>query len=183
MSGNLGVNKTRDRILQLHFYWPKLRRRVAEIVKICHVWQMFGKPTQNVKLAPLNPYKHLMNNLAGWLSCRAHAKDKIHSVEENIIPGHSQGFDQFFTPFGMPQEFQSDIGSNFTSGIFPMHHQLAIKHVMASAYHSRSQGALESWKYIIRHHKPRSKRFCFDNQKDCDEGIRLLLFATREVVQ
>ncbi len=27
------------------------------------------------------------------------------------------------------------------------------------------------------------KVFCFDNQKDRDEGIHLLLFATREVVQ
>ncbi len=54
MNGNLGVNKTEDRILQ-HFYWPKLRRGVAEFVKTCHVCQMVGKPNQNVKPAPLKP--------------------------------------------------------------------------------------------------------------------------------
>ncbi len=52
MSGHLGVNKTEDRIIQ-HFYWPKLRRRVAEFVKA--VCQMVGKPNQNVKPAPLKP--------------------------------------------------------------------------------------------------------------------------------
>ncbi len=54
ISGHLGVNKTEDRILQ-HFYWPKLRRSVAEFVTTCHVCQMVGKPNQNVKPAPLKP--------------------------------------------------------------------------------------------------------------------------------
>ncbi len=54
MIGHLSVNKTEDRILQ-HFYWPKLRRSVAEFVKTCHVCQMVGKPNQNVKPAPFRP--------------------------------------------------------------------------------------------------------------------------------
>ena len=66
---------------------------------------------------------------------------------------------KLLTQFGMPKEIQSDQGSNFTSGIFPqIMHQLGMKHIMVSAYHPQSQ-------------------------KDSDEGIHLLLFASREVVQ
>ena len=59
-------------------------------------------------------------------------------------------------------------------------HQLGIKHAMASAYHPQSQGALESYHQTL---KTMIKVYCFDNQKDWDEGIHLLLFGIREVVQ
>ncbi len=81
----------------------------------------------------------------------------------------------------MPKEIQSYQGSNFTAGIFQqVMHQLGIKHVMASAYHPQSQDTLERYHHTL---KNMIKAHCFDNQKDCDEGIHLLLFATREVVQ
>ncbi len=47
------------------FYWPKLRRSVAEFVKTCHVYQMVGKPNQNVKSDPLNPVPAFDELLAG----------------------------------------------------------------------------------------------------------------------
>ncbi len=59
-------------------------------------------------------------------------------------------------------------------------HQLGIKHVMASAYHPQTQGALERYHQTF---KTMIKGYCFDNQKDWDEGIHLLLFASREVEQ
>ncbi len=81
----------------------------------------------------------------------------------------------------MPKEIQSDQGSNFTSGIFQhLMHQLGIKHVMASAYHPQSQDAVERYHQTL---KTMINAYCFDNQKDWDEGIHLLLFTTREVVQ
>ncbi len=67
------------------------------------------------------------------------------------------------------------------NGIFQqVMHQLGIKHVMASAYHPQSQGVLEKYHQTL---KTMVNAYCFDNQKDWDEGIRLLLFATREAVQ
>ncbi len=38
-----------------HFYWPKFRKAVAELVKTCYVCRMVGKPNQNVKPGPLKP--------------------------------------------------------------------------------------------------------------------------------
>ena len=87
---------------------------------------------------------------------------------------------KFFTVFGMPKEIQTDLGSNFTSGIFQqVMHQLQIKHVTSSAYHPQSQGALERYHQTL---KTMMKAYCFNNQNEWDEGIHLLLFATREVV-
>ncbi len=58
-------------------------------------------------------------------------------------------------------------------------HQLAIKHVLASAYHPQSQGALETYYQTL---KTMINAYCLDNQKGWDEGIHLL-FATRVVVE
>ncbi len=46
--------------------------------------------------------------------------------------------------------------------------------------HSQSQGGLERYHRTL---KTMINAYCFDNQKDWDEGIDLLLFATREVGQ
>ena len=54
MAGHLGVKKTCDRILQ-HFYWPNLRRSVADYCKSCHTCQLVGKPNQDPLKAPLKP--------------------------------------------------------------------------------------------------------------------------------
>ena len=81
----------------------------------------------------------------------------------------------------MPKEIQTDLGSNFTSGIFQqVVYQLKIRHSTSSAYHPQSQGALK------RHHqtlKTMIRAYCLDNEKEWDEGIHLLLFATREAAQ
>ena len=85
---------------------------------------------------------------------------------------------KFFTFVGLPKPVQSDQGSNFMSGIFQqVMHELGIKQYRSSACHLESQGALERFlQNMIR-------SYCFDTEKDWDEGIHLLLFAVREYVQ
>jgi len=51
---------------------------------------------------------------------------------------------------------------------------------MSSAFHPQSQGALERWHQTL---KTMMKIYCFETEKDWDEGIHLLLFAARESVQ
>ena len=57
--------------------------------------------------------------------------------------------------------------------------QLGAKQVKSSAYHPKSQGALErlhsSLKNIIR-------TYCLDNEKDWDEGINLIIVGCSEGV-
>lgn len=47
VAGHLGVRKTYDRILQ-YFFWPRLKRDVAQFIKTCHTCQLTSKPNQVV---------------------------------------------------------------------------------------------------------------------------------------
>ena len=54
LAGHLGVNKTDWKILS-HFFWPNLKKDVAEFCKSCHTCQVVGKPNQSIPKAPLYP--------------------------------------------------------------------------------------------------------------------------------
>ena len=76
---------------------------------------------------------------------------------------------------------QSDQGSNFMAGLFQQAmHELGIKQNVSSAYHPQSQGALERFHQTL---KNMMRTYCYEQQKDWDEGIPILLFAVRESVQ
>ena len=69
----------------------------------------------------------------------------------------------------------------FLSGIFQqVMHELGIKQYKSTAYHPESQGALERFHQTL---KNMIRSYCFDTEKDWDEGIHLLLFAVRESVK
>ena len=88
---------------------------------------------------------------------------------------------KFFTFVGLPKSVQSDQGSIFMSGVFQqVMHELGIKQYRSSAYHPESQGALERFHQTL---KNIIRSYCFDTEKDWDEGIHLLFFAVRESVQ
>ena len=59
-------------------------------------------------------------------------------------------------------------------------HELGIKQYRSPAYHPESQGALERFHQTL---KNMIRSYCFDTEKDWDEGIHLLPFAVRESVQ
>ena len=54
LAGHLGVTKTYHKIMQ-HFFWPKMRKSVANYIKTCHTCQVVGKPNQKIPKAPLKP--------------------------------------------------------------------------------------------------------------------------------
>ena len=58
--------------------------------------------------------------------------------------------------------------------------ELAIKQYRSSAYHPDSQGAFERFHQTL---KNMIRSYCFDTNRDWDEGVHLLLFAVRESVQ
>ena len=58
--------------------------------------------------------------------------------------------------------------------------ELGVSHIKSSAYHPESQGVLERFHQTF---KNMLRTYCLDNNKDWDEGVHLLLFAAREVVQ
>ncbi|KAK0155661.1 Retrovirus-related Pol polyprotein from transposon 412 [Merluccius polli] len=76
---------------------------------------------------------------------------------------------------------QTDQGSNFLSRLFKqVLQELSINHVISSAYHPESQGALERFHQTL---KSMFRTYCHDSAKQWDDGLPLLLFAVRETIQ
>lgn len=88
---------------------------------------------------------------------------------------------KLFSLFGLPRVVQTDQGTNFMSKVFAqVMKQLDISHSYSSAYHPESQGALERFHQTL---KSMLRTYCLEYSNDWDEGVHLLLFAVREVVQ
>ena len=200
MSGHLGVNKTYHKILN-HFYWPGIKSDVSQHCKSCHTCQMVGKPNQTIPKAQLQPipafdepFSRVIIDCVGPLpktkkgceylltimcaSTRFPEAIPLRNIKAKTIVN---ALVKFFTFVGLPKSIQSDQGSNFMSGIFQqVMYELGIKQYKSSAYQPESQGALERFHQTL---KNMIRSYCFDTEKDWDEGIHLLLFAVRESVQ
>ena len=200
MSGHLGINKTYQRILE-HFYWPNLRKDVVEFCRSCHTCQMVGKPNQTLQKAPLQPipafeepFSRVIIDCVGPLPKTKSGNQYLLTVMcastrfPEAIPLRNisaktivKALIKFFTLVGLPKSIQSDQGSNFMSGLFQqVMDELGIKQYRSSAYHPESQGALERFHQTL---KNMIRSYCFDTNRDWDEGVHLLLFAVRESVQ
>ena len=200
MSGHLGVNKTYHKILN-HFYWPGLKADVSNYCKSCHTCQVVGKPNQVIPKAGLQPipafdepFSRIIIDCVGPLPKTKSGNEYLLTIMcastrfPEAIPLRNiktktivKALVKFFTFVGLPKSVQSDQGSNFMSGVFQqVMHELGIKQYRSSAYHPESQGALERFHQTL---KNMIRSYCFDTEKDWDEGIHLLLFAVRESVQ
>ena len=200
MSGHLGVNKTYHKILN-HFYWPGLKADVSNYCRSCHTCQVVGKPNQVIPKAGLQPipafdepFSRIIIDCVGPLPKTKSGNEYLLTIMcastrfPEAIPLRNiktktivKALVKFFTFVGLPKSVQSDQGSNFMSGIFQqVMHELGIKQYRSSAYHPESQGVLERFHQTL---KNMIRSYCFDTEKDWDEGIHLLLFAVRESVQ
>ena len=200
MSGHLGINKTYHKILN-QFYWPGLKSDVSQFCKSCHTGQTVGKPNQTIPKAHLQvipafdePFSRIIIDCVGPLpktksgheylltimcaSTRSPEAIPLRNIKtQNIV----SALVKFFTFVGLPKSVQSDQGSNFMSGIFQqVMHEFGITQYKSSPYHPESQGALERFHQTLEN---MIRSYCFDTEKDWDEGIHLLLFAVRESVQ
>ena len=200
MSGHLGINKTYQRILE-HFYWPNLRKDVVEFCRSCHTCQVVGKPNQTLPKAPLQPipafeepFSRVIIDCVGPLPKTKSGNQYLLTVMcastrfPEAIPLRNisaktivKALIKFFTLVGLPKSIQSDQDSNFMSGLFQqVMDELGIKQYRSSAYHPESQGELERFHQTL---KNMIRSYCFDTNRDWDEGVHLLLFAVRESVQ
>jgi hypothetical protein len=160
-----------------------------------------GKPNQNIPQAPLcpipafdEPFSRILIDCVGLLpktksgnqylltimctSTRFPEAVPLRNIKAKTI---IKALVNFFTLVGLPKSIQSDQGSNFMSGVFQqVMHELGIKQYKSSAYHPESQGALERFHQTL---KNMIRTYCYDTNKDWDDGIHLLLFAARESVQ
>ena len=81
---------------------------------------------------------------------------------------------KFFTFMELPD-------SNFTSTLMQqVMKELRVQHFRSLAYHPESQGAIEQFHQTF---KNMIRAYCLEYQKECDQGIHLLLFTVRESIQ
>jgi len=195
LAEHLGVNKTYQKILN-HFYWPNLKKDVAEFCRSCDTCQIVGKPNQSIPKAPLQPipafeepFSRIIIDCVGPLPRTRSGNQYLLTIMcastrfPEAIPLRNiktksvvKALTKFFSLFGLPKSIQSEQGSNFMSGVFQqVMHELGIKQNNSSAYHPESQGSLErfhqTYKNVIR-------IYCYDTEKDWDEGFHLLLFLS-----
>ena len=199
-SGHFGVRKTYFNVLK-QFFWPRVKRDVAEYIKTCPVCQLTGKPNQSVKSAPLQPipaisqpFEYLIVDCVGPLpiaksgckylltvmcqSTRYPAAYPLRSITTKAVV---KALTQFISFFGIPKVIQSDQGSNFSSHMFgQVLRSLRIKHSQSSAYHAQSQGALERFHQTL---KSLLRAYCTELDRDWEEGLPWLMLAVREAVQ
>uniref|UniRef100_A0AAQ4QC33 Gypsy retrotransposon integrase-like protein 1 n=1 Tax=Gasterosteus aculeatus aculeatus TaxID=481459 RepID=A0AAQ4QC33_GASAC len=162
-SGHMGVGKTYDRVLR-HFFWPRMKKSVANYIKTCHTCQLTGKPNQKVKVAPQypipvvdQPFEHLIIDCVGPLPrsrsgamylltvmCSSTRYPAAYPLRTLTAKSVVRALGQFISIFGIPRTIQRDQGSNFSSHLFAQVLKLFhVQHNQSSAYHAQSQGALE----------------------------------------
>ena len=199
LSGHLGVRKTLYRIRN-YFYWPGMQKDVKMYCRTCHICQVSGKPQDQPKKAALRPipivaepFSHIIIDCVGPLRKSKSGHEYLFTLMcattryPVAIPMRSinarnicDALINFFSTYGLPTKIQSDQGSNFTSKVFKqLASTLGIRHIVSSAYHPQSQGALERMHQTL---KAMLRTYCMEN-KDWSKGIPLLLFAIRETVQ
>ena len=200
MAGHLGVNKSTAKLLE-HFWWPGVRKSVAEHCRGCHVCQMVGKPNQSPPKAPLcpipafdEPFSQVIIDCVGPLPRTSAGNEYLLTIMcaatrfPEVIPLRNiktqsvvKALLKFFAQFGLPKSVRSDQGSNFTARLFDqVMAELGIVHYCSSAYHPQSQGALERYHQTF---KNMLRTYVFQHEKDWDLGVPFLLFATRDSVQ
>lgn len=200
LSGHLGVTKTYGRILQ-HFFWPGLKKDVANFCRTCHTCQYMGKPNQVIPPAPLvpipalgEPFERVIVDCVGPLPktksgnqfvltimCSATRYPEAIPLRTITAKAVIKSLIKFFSTFGLPKFVQTDQGTNFLSKLFKqVLSSLNIKHCVSSSYHPESQGALERFHQTL---KSMLKKYCVETGNEWDEGIPFVLFAIRETVQ
>lgn len=198
--GHLGIKKTYLKLLN-DFYWPGIKKDVTSFVNSCTTCQIVGKPNQTIPPYPLHPIKvpsepfqKILIDIVGPLPktkkgnqyiltilCPTSRYPEAYPLKNISAKYVANKLIHMFSTFGIPQEIQSDRGTNFTSDLFnQVLQELGITQTLSTAYHPQSQGALE------RHHqtlKAMIRKYCHEEGQDWDDGLPFLLFAIRESPQ
>lgn len=123
-AGHTGVRKTYNRVMR-RFFWPKLKKNVADYIRTCHTCQITGKPNQSLPVAPLcpipavsKPFQYLLANCVGPLprsraghgylltimcqSTRYPEAYPLHSITTKSIQRALTTYVNFWYPFDYP---------------------------------------------------------------------------------
>ncbi|XP_067685400.1 uncharacterized protein [Haliotis asinina] len=136
-AGHLGRTKTYDR-LSSDFFWPGMYKAVEDYCSSCHVCQVAGKPNQLIPPAPLKvvpavgeAFSKVLIDIVGPLPKTSQGNQYLLTIMclntrfPEAIPLRkvtaavvTKALMKYFTMTGLPNEIQSDQGSNFMSNLF-----------------------------------------------------------------
>ncbi|KAJ8023192.1 hypothetical protein HOLleu_38300 [Holothuria leucospilota] len=199
MGGHLGIQKTRERILE-NFYWPGIFSDVSKYCRSCGICQKTTgrKDATKAPLHPLPiidvPFKRIGMDLVGPLprtkkgnryvlvvvdyATRYPEAVPIANQEAETIAGE---LITIFSRVGIPEEIVSDQGANFTSKLMQeVCTSLEIDHLKSSPYHPQTNGLVERFNGTL---KAMLRAFVTQAPETWDRYIPYLLFAYREVPQ
>lgn len=131
--GHLGVRKTLHYIL-CYFFWPGLKRDVAQFIETGHTSQVTGKHNERISRAPLcpipalsQPFEHLIVDCVRpllWskadstylltVSCQKTRYPAAYPLRAITARAAVGALLQFVSMFGIPGVMQSDQNSNFS---------------------------------------------------------------------
>lgn len=182
-------------IMKDRFWWPNMRNDIYNWIQVCFACQISTKkPTIQEALQPRLPTQPFsrwsidfigrlpktlqgnrwllvaVDNFTKWPVARAMDEATAANVAKFI-------YEEIVMPFGCPQEIISDRGANFTAQILEEYlTKLNIHHRLTSAYHPRSNGAVER---LNQDFNNILTKYCENHTNRWDEFINQALFTCR----
>ena len=198
LGAHLGVDKTYERIVA-RFYWPGVRRAVAEFCQACDVCQKTApRPVQRNPLIPLPiidvPFSRIAMDIVGPLpkSSRGHryilvildyATRYPEAIPLRAATAKAIAHELFmlFSRVGICDSIISDQGTCFMSRVLNnLYKWLKVKRIRTSVYHPQTDGLVERFNQTL---KKMLKKLVDVDGRDWDQLIPYVLFSIREVPQ
>ena len=167
-TGHMGTKKTK-KMIETHFYWPRMGKQITEHCKACPVCLQFNfKKTRKEPLHPLpvvsRPWDKIAIDIVGKLprTKRGHAyiltimdfaTRYMEAVPLRRVDAGTtcNALLEVFARFGLPSEILSDNGSNFVAGVTEkLLKMLNVKHIKCSPFHPESNGMLERSHQVLK---------------------------------
>ena len=198
MAGHLGITKTKDRILQ-RYYWPGIFGEVAEYCPTCEVCQrsrtrrpprgemvpmpVVPRPFQRIAMDLIGPLPRTRNGNRFILTICDYAirYPEAIALSNTEAPRIAKKRIGVFARVGVPEEILTNQGPNFMSALLEeVYRLLQIERIRTTLYHPQTDGRVEQFNGTL---KSMIKKFVSCSQKDWDDYLPYLLFASRKVPQ
>jgi hypothetical protein len=195
--GHLGLSGLYE-IFSSRFWWPGLKGDIRKWLKYCSSCQLSSTPhyTNNEQLHPLStkyiePFSRWGIDFIGPLPLTPRKNKYIitavdyctkwpiaRAVEDCSAEAAARFLEQeIISQFGMPEEIVSDRGAAFSSAILKNFlNNFRVKHLMTSAYHPRTNGAVERLNGEIGR---TLRKYCIHDKTLWDEYIAQTMLALR----
>ena len=195
-AGHFGRTKTVNRLLR-RFFWPGIRKEVAELCKRCQTCQHTAKGiVPKAPLIPLpvfsQPFSRLAMDMVGPLLQTEEGHRYILTVcdygtrypeafplKATTSKDVAEALVEMFSRVGLPDEILSDRGFNFCSELMEEFLQMfGVSHIKTSAYHPETDGMVERYNATL---KSGLRKYIERFGGQWHKSIPYLLFAFREL--